>query len=135
MKVKLLTPEQWDRHGERLIGLMKRWGGSRLTVSGIAALESLRPGDLFPLHQGDHPDAAIAVVMVNGGIAGAAFARQAGRGACLVAGSPSLRGRGAGSLLLRELQKQWGHLTCQVAAENTASLKMCFHAGFRATSL
>ena len=49
--------------------------------------------------------------------------------------SPSLRGRGAGSLLLRELQKPWGHLTCQVATDNTASMKMCFHAGFKATSL
>ena len=51
MKVKLLTPEQWDRHGERLIGLMKRWGDSRLTFSGIAALESLRPENLLPCNR------------------------------------------------------------------------------------
>ncbi|WP_374725897.1 GNAT family N-acetyltransferase [Paenibacillus sp. P22] len=55
--------------------------------------------------------------------------------ACLVAVAPPLRGRGAGSLLLKRLQERWGHLSCRVAADNTASMKMCFRAGFAATSL
>ncbi|MGU3472255.1 GNAT family N-acetyltransferase [Paenibacillus sp. D51F] len=139
MNVQLLTPAQWSCHRDRLIRLIKSWGSGRLTGAGLAALEALQPADLEPRQLGGSrsaPAAAIAVVTTEDGkTAGAAFAREAGLEACLVAVAPPLRGRGAGSLLLKALQERWGHLSCRVAADNTASMKMCFRAGLAATSL
>ncbi len=133
MNVQLLTPAQWSRHRDRLIRLIKSWGSGRLTGAGLAALEALQPADLEPRQLAGSrsaPAAAIAVVTTEDGkTAGAAFAREAGLEACLVAVAPPLRGRGAGSLLLKALQERWGHLSCRVAADNTASMKMCFRAG------
>ncbi|QGG57383.1 GNAT family N-acetyltransferase [Paenibacillus sp. B01] len=134
MKAMLLTPKQWTRSREPLLRLMAAWGGGRLSAAGLAALKELRAEELEPAG-GGAPAAALAVLLEQGRPAGIAFARKAGREACLVAVSPPCRGRGAGSRLLRELQRTWGALDCRVAADNAASMKMCFRAGMAAVAL
>ncbi|QJC53033.1 hypothetical protein HGI30_16600 [Paenibacillus albicereus] len=134
MKAMLLTPKQWTRSREPLLRLMSAWGGGRLSAAGLAALKELRAEELEPA-AGEAPEAAVAVLVEQGRTAGIAFARKAGREACLVAVSPPSRGQGAGSLLLRELRRTWGALDCRVAADNAASMKMCFRAGMAAVAL
>ncbi|MGN7454657.1 GNAT family N-acetyltransferase [Paenibacillus pasadenensis] len=134
MKAMLLTPKQWTRSREPLLRLMAAWGGGRLSAAGLAALKELRAEELETAG-GGAPAAALAVLLEQGRPAGIAFARKAGREACLVAVSPPCRGRGAGSRLLRELQRTWGALDCRVAADNAASMKMCFRAGMAAVAL
>ncbi|SDT27519.1 Acetyltransferase (GNAT) family protein [Paenibacillaceae bacterium GAS479] len=133
MKIVLLTPKQWTRSREQLIRMMIAWGGGRLSATGLAALQAMRPSELEASESA--PEAAVAVLLQDGRPAGAAFARKAGREACLVAVSPPARGRGAGSGLLLKLQLLWGSLACRVAADNTASLNMCFRAGMTAIGL
>lgn len=140
MKVVLLTPKQWMRSRKELIQRMSSWGGGRLSTAGLATLQRLQPEELDSGSSasggiGGEPIAAVAVVLQNGRLAGAAFASRAGREACLVAVSPAARGRGAGTLLLLELQKQWNSLACRVAADNAASMRMCFNAGMIAVGM
>ncbi|WP_052703015.1 GNAT family N-acetyltransferase [Paenibacillus beijingensis] len=135
LTVKLLSGSEWMVLRTQLLGELERWSEGRLTEAGMEMLASARLAELTPVPGEPAPAAAIAAAFVGGRLAGAAFARDAGETACIVAVHPKVRGRGLGSLLLERLQRNWGRLQCKVAADNTASLKMCFRAGMTAVAL
>ncbi|MFC0333210.1 GNAT family N-acetyltransferase [Paenibacillus sepulcri] len=83
----------------------------------------------------DVPPAAVAIALEGGKLAAIAFAADAGKRACLVVVHPGHRGRRIGSALLSELRGHFGGLMCSVAADNPASMQMCFHAGMKAVEL
>jgi len=163
MEVKLLSPEQWTAARGRLLAFCRRCGEKRLTAAALSALQSLEPEALADAPAGrvrpeagaagrprpllTAPDrvsrdgrfavgtAAIAVAVDAGRLVGFAFAADAGERACIVAVHPDTRGKGVGSSLIKALHSRWGRLTCSVAADNPASMQMCFRAGMKAVGL
>ncbi|NBD26093.1 GNAT family N-acetyltransferase [Paenibacillus glycinis] len=136
MQVKLLSPSQWSSSKERITRFLYRYGDSRITHAGLAALNALPPARLAAANgrSGDAA-AAVAVAIQDGRLAAVAFAEDGGERACFVVVSPECRGQGTGSLLLRALHRRLGRLTCSVASDNPASMNMCFRAGMKAVSL
>jgi len=156
MRIMLLPPAQWPVMCRKLLAFAGRFGDNRLSAEGIGMLRELKPVAALQLsteEQGggiEHSDptsaassrewyseqeVAIAVAVENGKLAGFAFAKDAGRLACLVVVHPQMRGHGVGKELLTTLHHHFGHLTCMVAADNPASMQMCFHAGMVAVEL
>jgi len=156
MRIMLLPPAQWPVMCRKLLAFAGRFGDNRLSAEGIGMLRELKPvAALQPSteEQGygiiqsestatassrdwyDEQEVAIAVAVENGKLAGFAFAMDAGRKACLVVVHPQMRGQGVGNELLTTLHHHFGHLTCLVAADNPASMQMCFHAGMVAVEL
>ncbi|QYR20411.1 GNAT family N-acetyltransferase [Paenibacillus sp. sptzw28] len=165
MDVKLLSPSEWASLKGKLIAFAVRFGDNRLTASGIRELHRLRPEALAvgecgtpaaasaapsgirmlnaaqaakakePGGNADAPLTAVAVAVAGGKLAAFAFAAQAGERACLVVVRPELRGQGAGSALLKALHGRFGRLACSVAADNPASMQMCFRAGMKAVGM
>ncbi|QHT60113.1 GNAT family N-acetyltransferase [Paenibacillus lycopersici] len=134
MQVKLLSPSQWSSAKERITRFLYRYGDSRLTLAGLAALNDLRAARLAA-SRGSEPGAAVAVALHDGKLAAVAYAEDGGERACFVVVSPAFRGQGVGSLLLRALHRKLGRLACSVAADNPSSMNMCFRAGMKAVSL
>ncbi|QHW30646.1 GNAT family N-acetyltransferase [Paenibacillus rhizovicinus] len=135
MQVKLLSPSQWSSAKERITRFLYRYGDSRLTHAGLAALNDLRASRLTASSRGAEAGAAVAVAIKDGKLAAVAFADDGGERACFVVVSPEFRGQGVGSLLLRALHRKLGRLTCSVASDNPSSMNMCFRAGMKAVSL
>jgi GNAT superfamily N-acetyltransferase len=165
MDVKLLSPSEWASLKGKLIAFAVRFGDNRLTASGIRELRRLKPEAMAvggcgisdaaysatsgtrmliaahaakakePDGSAAAPKAAVAVAVAGGKLAAFAFASQAGERACLVVVRPELRGQGAGSALLKALHGRFGRLACSVAADNPASMQMCFHAGMKAVGM
>ncbi|SEO22483.1 GNAT family N-acetyltransferase [Paenibacillus sp. OV219] len=155
MKVKLLSPSQWPASKEKITRFLYRYGDKRITTAALAALQELAPARLSASRAGGSggedgagagasvrsgeagagPEAAIAIAVVGGKLAAVAFAEDGGERACFVVVSPEFRGQGAGSSLLAALQRRLGRLACTVAADNPASMSMCFRAGMKAVSL
>lgn len=137
MQVKLLSPSQWSASKEKITRFLYRYGDKRITTAALAALQELPAARLAAGSGGGSgsADAAIAIAVVGGRLAAVAFAEDGGERACFVVVSPEFRGQGAGSALLKALQRRLGRLTCAVAADNPSSLGMCFRAGMKAVSL
>ncbi|MBO7745303.1 GNAT family N-acetyltransferase [Paenibacillus sp. MWE-103] len=135
MQVKLLSPSQWSASKEKITRFLYRYGDSRITHAGLAALNALTPTRLAAGRSAEGAAAAVAVAVQNGRLAAVAFAEDGGERACLVVVSPEYRGQGTGSALLRALHRRLGRLTCSVASDNASSMNMCFRAGMKAVSL
>ncbi|REE82671.1 acetyltransferase (GNAT) family protein [Paenibacillus taihuensis] len=143
MQVKLLSPSQWSASKEKITRFLYRYGDKRITATALAALQDLPAVRLATSGGGGGSsvgidgdvDAAIAIAVIGGKLAAVAFAEEGGERACFVVVSTEFRGQGAGSALLKALKKRLGRLTCAVAADNPASMGMCFRAGMKAVSL
>jgi len=146
MRIMLLPPAQWPVMCRKLLAFAGRFGDNRLSAEGIGMLRELKPAAAVQFSPDStattssrewysDQEVAIAVAVENGKLAGFAFAMDAGRKACLVVVHPQMRGRGVGKELLTTLHHHFGHLSCMVAADNPASMQMCFHAGMVAVEL
>ncbi|CAM4115685.1 GNAT family N-acetyltransferase [Paenibacillus alkaliterrae] len=134
MKLELLTPEAWLSEQKRLVGFAIRFGNQRLAVSTIHALRKL---DASLLNAGpDLTCEAVAVVAKQGSrIAGFGFASGGGEDCCMVVVHPDARSHGIGGAILQAMIDRLGKLTCNVAADNTASMALCFRLGMTAVSM
>lgn len=127
---RLLSPEEWAQQRFQLLRFVRRHGERRIKDSSWRQLANTGRKRL------SEPGTAFAISCTPGGWpAGIAYAENFGENACLVAVHPALRGRGIGRSLLGCLASHCGKLTCRVAADNPASLAMCFAAGFIAVGL
>ncbi|MBM7565405.1 GNAT family N-acetyltransferase [Paenibacillus sacheonensis] len=135
MQVKLLSPSQWSSAKEKITRFLYRYGDSRITHAGLAALNELPPARLAASARGAATPAAVAVGVQDGKLVAVAFAEDGGERACFVVVAPDFRGQGVGSMLLRAMHRQMGRLTCSVASDNPTSMNMCFRAGMKAVSL
>lgn len=127
---RLLTPEQWEEQRFQLLRFVRRHAERRITDAAWRRL--LNTGK----HKLSQPGTALATAYTHGGVpAAVAYAENFGEDACLVVVHPALRRRGIGRNLLRILAVHCGKLTCRVAADNPASLAMCFAADFVAVDL
>ncbi|MCC3375706.1 GNAT family N-acetyltransferase [Cohnella sp. REN36] len=130
MIVRLLASEEWERARFPLLRFVLRHSDRRITQAGWRRMVNAGK-DALAL-----PGTAVAVAFTAcGQPAGVAFAQGYGEDACLVAVHPALRGRGIGRRLLMRLAEPWGRLSCNVAADNPASLAMCQAAGFASSGL
>ncbi|MCQ6558568.1 GNAT family N-acetyltransferase [Paenibacillus mendelii] len=138
---------------EKLLAFAGRYGSGRLSAEGlsllrtIAAVEPITSASRNNPHRirtaerpapptiAENGSAAIAIALEAGKLAGFAFAADAGERACIVVVRPEMRGRGVGSALLSQLRQHYGHLSCSVAADNPASMQMCFRAGMTAVGM
>ncbi|GGD74229.1 GNAT family N-acetyltransferase [Paenibacillus nasutitermitis] len=157
MQIRRLSPEEWIRMKGTIITFALRYGAQRLSAAGLHKLRHLSPEALgLPVSQlepwiasgapitaaaplednwSDKEPAAVVIALEGGKLAAFAFAADAGKQACLVVVHPRERGKRLGSKLMNELHRYFGSLVCSVAADNTASMKMCFHAGMKAAGL
>jgi len=137
----------------KLISFASRFGSHRLSAAGMNELRNLPPEALrLPASQLESRSApgalqtaasarfgvapaAVVIALEGGKLAAFAFAADAGKQACLVVVHPLQRGQRLGSVLLKELHRHFGSLACSVAADNPASMQMCFHAGMKAVGL
>lgn len=134
MELQLLTPEQWVTQKKRLLEFAIRFGEKRLTVAAVHALRVLEPILLVPGER-DAPGAIIAVAKLNGRLAGLGFAEDGGERGCFIVVHPDARNIGIGSALLQAMIGRLKRLVCNVATDNTASLKLCFRHGLTAVSM
>ncbi|WP_141504067.1 GNAT family N-acetyltransferase [Paenibacillus luteus] len=134
MELELLTPETWLAEQKRLIGFAIRFGDKRLAVATIHALRKLDPS-LLEAASGK-PYGAVAVIARQGSrISGFGFAEALGEAACMVVVHPEARSLGIGSSLVQAMIARLGKLACNVAADNTASMALCFRLGMTAVSM
>lgn len=149
MDIRLLPPDRWLDMREKLLAFAVRYGSGRLSLSGLSLLRQVEASEpaarasrnrsagsaASPRQTAQRESAAIAVAVEDGKLAGFAFAVDAGERACIVVVRPQMRGRGAGSALLTQLRQHYGQLACSVAADNPASMQMCFRAGMKAVGM
>ncbi|UVI31879.1 GNAT family N-acetyltransferase [Paenibacillus spongiae] len=151
MDIRLLPPDRWLATREKLLAFAVQCGSGRLSVDALSLLRHVqalepvthnsrtRPAGVdagtAPRQPAERESAAIAVAVEAGKLAGFAFAVDAGERACIVVVRPQMRGRGAGSALLTQLRQHYGQLACSVAADNPASMQMCFRAGMKAVGM
>ncbi|WP_216857534.1 N-acetyltransferase [Paenibacillus tritici] len=126
-------PVQWKSRLAGLLEFLRDYGEQRITLRGCRQLARLTPDQLAL------PGASLLVATVRGEngrqLAGVSFVSGFGKEACIVAVHPLYRNRHTGTVLLTAQLEQLGHLECQVACDNTASLKMCFNSGLAAVDL
>jgi GNAT superfamily N-acetyltransferase len=134
VKLELLTPEKWLTEQKRLIGFAIRFGDKRLAVSTIHALRRLDGTSLGADQQGEY-GAVVAVATQGGRLVGFGFASEGGEGGCMVVVHPDARGLGAGSAIVQAMIQRLGRLCCNVAADNIASMALCFRLGMTAVSM
>ncbi|WP_138752475.1 GNAT family N-acetyltransferase [Paenibacillus sinopodophylli] len=134
MDLELLTPETWLAEQKRLIGFSIRFGDKRLAVSTIHALRKLDPS---LLDQGLNGQYGAAAILAKHGsrIVGFGFAEAGGEAACMVVVHPEARSLGIGGSLVQAMIQRLGKLSCNVAADNTASMALCFRLGMTAVSM
>lgn len=134
VKLGLLTPETWLTEHKKYIHFAVRFGEKRLTVSTIHALRKLDHSLL-----GESPDGtygAVAAVVKHGSrIVGFGFAESGGDGSCMFVVHPEARNLGIGSAIVQAMIERLGKLACNVAADNTASMALCFRLGMTAVSM
>ncbi|SES92763.1 GNAT family N-acetyltransferase [Paenibacillus sp. NFR01] len=127
------TAGKWQSWLAGLQQFVREHGERRITVSAYRQLARLTPEMLAV------PGTSLMIATVRGQagrqLAGFCFVAGYGRDACIVAVHPLYRGRGTGTALLAAQLRRLGRLECLVAADNAASLKMCFNAGLAAVDL
>lgn len=134
MRLELLTPESWITERKRLVGFAVRFGDKRIAVSTIHTLRRLDPSRLAPSAGGDC-DTAVVVAKQGSRIAGFGFASGGGEDGCMFVVHPDARSLGIGSAIMQAIIDRIGKLTCNVAADNTASMALCFRLGMAAVSM
>lgn len=128
-----LPARSWLLRRRQLLFLARSAGGMRITRNGLRQLAALTPEQLTL------PGSSLlcAHVRTEQGtrLAGFCLVLNYGEDACLVVVRPLYRGHRLGTKLLSAQLEQLTRLTCNVAADNMPSLKMCFHAGLTAHSI
>jgi len=123
----------WKRQLAGLLQFVREHGERRITLDSCKRLARLTPEQL------SQPGLSLLVATVRGQhgrqLSGISFVSDFGKESCLVAVHPLYRNRHTGTELLTAQLKRLGSLTCSVATDNTASLKMCFNAGLVAVAL
>ncbi|WP_223830205.1 GNAT family N-acetyltransferase [Paenibacillus arenilitoris] len=132
--LELLTPEGWSAEQKRLLGFAMRFGDKRLAVSTIHALRKLDGARLEADQDGAY-GSVVAVARQGGRLSGFGFAADGGEGGCMVVVHPEARGAGVGSSIVQAMISRLGRLTCSVAADNVASMALCFRLGMTAVSM
>ncbi|WP_339267276.1 GNAT family N-acetyltransferase [Paenibacillus sp. FSL W8-0187] len=131
--LSLSSPEEWPHARQQCSDFFRRYGNKRLTREGYQCLASLSYEGL------QQPGTSIMAATVRSDIGripvGICFAADYGEGACMIAVHPLYRNRHIGSSLIRSQLSKFGRLRCKVAADHSASLQMCFHAGLKAIAL
>ncbi|MGG3504587.1 GNAT family N-acetyltransferase [Paenibacillus lautus] len=131
--LSLSSPEEWPHARQQCSDFFRRYGNKRLTREGYQCLASLSYEGLL------QPGTSIMAATVRSDIGripvGICFAADYGEGACMIAVHPLYRNRHIGSSLIRSQLSKFGRLRCKVAADHSASLQMCFHAGLKAVAL
>ncbi|MGG3307197.1 GNAT family N-acetyltransferase [Paenibacillus lautus] len=131
--LSLSSPEDWPHARQQCSDFFRRYGNKRLTREGYQCLASLSYEGLL------QPGTSIMAATVRSDIGripvGICFAADYGEGACMIAVHPLYRNRHIGSSLIRSQLSKFGRLRCKVAADHSASLQMCFHAGLKAIAL
>lgn len=131
--LSLSSPEEWPHARQQCSEFFRRYSNKRLTREGYQRLASLSYDELL------QPGTSIVAATVRGDIGripvGICFAADYGESACMIAVHPLYRNRQIGSSLIRSQLSRFGRLRCKVAADHTASLQMCFHAGMQAIAL
>lgn len=131
--LSLSSPDEWPHARQQCSDFFRRYGNKRLTREGCQRLASLSYDELM-----QHGTSIIAATVRSdvGRIpVGVCFAADYGEGACMIAVHPLYRNRHIGSSLIRSQLSSLGRLRCKVAADHSASLQMCFHAGLQAIAL
>lgn len=134
MELELLTPDRWRSEKKRLIGFALRFGDKRLAVSTLHALRKL-DDSLLEQAQGGGCGAVIAVASHGSRIVGFGFAADGGEGGSLVVVHKEARGLGIGGKIVEAMIGRLGAMTCNVAADNIASMAICFRLGMQAVSM
>ncbi|MBU5344799.1 N-acetyltransferase [Paenibacillus lautus] len=131
--LSLSSPDEWPYSRQQCSEFFRRYSNKRLTREGYQRLASLSYDDLL------QPGTSIVTATVRGDIGripvGICFAADYGEGACMIVVHPLYRNRHIGSSLIRSQLSKFGRLRCKVAADHSASLQMCFHAGLQAIAL
>lgn len=134
VELKSLTSEAWSLERRRLLSFAVQFGDKRLTVAALHALRRLAPSQLDGSLGGSRP--SVVIVAKRGErIAGMGFAAEEGEAGCIVVVHPKERGLGIGTAIMKEMITRLGRLTCNVAADNTASMALCFRLGMSAVSM
>ena len=129
--LSLSSPEEWPHARQQCDDFFRRYSNKRLTREGYHRLALLSYDELLP---GTSIMGATVRSDVGRIPVGMCFAADYGEGACMVAVHPLYRNRHIGSSLIRsQLSNSGGR--CKVAADHSASLQMCFHAGLQAIAL
>lgn len=134
VELVLLTPEAWLSEQKRYINFAVRFGDKRLAVSTIHALRKLDCSLLGESFNGTY-GAVAAVAMHGSRVVGFGFAEGGGERACMVVVHPKARSLGIGGAIVQAMIERLGKLTCNVAADNTASMALCFRLGMTAVSM
>lgn len=134
VELELLTPGKWISEQKKFIRFAVHFGDKRLTAATIQALRKL---DCSLLGEGpDGTYGAVAVVAKHGSrIVGFGYAEGGGEQGCMFVVHPEARSLGIGSAIVQAMIKRLGKLTCNVAADNTASMALCFRLGMTAVSM
>lgn len=131
--LSLSNPEEWPHARQQCSDFFRRYSNKRLTREGYQRLALLSYDELL------QPGTSIMAATVRSDVGripvGMCFAADYGEGACMVAVHPLYRNRHIGSSLIRSQLSKFGRLQCKVAADHSASLQMCFHAGLQAIAL
>ncbi|AYB42713.1 N-acetyltransferase [Paenibacillus lautus] len=131
--LSLSSPEEWPHARQQCSEFFRRYSNKRLTREGYQRLASLSYDEL------QQPGTSIVAATVRSDVGrmpvGICFAADYGESACMIAVHPLYRNRQIGSSLIRSQLSRFGRLRCKVAADHTASLQMCFHAGMQAIAL
>jgi ribosomal protein S18 acetylase RimI-like enzyme len=130
VKLKLLSPDEWLQGRNRLTQFAIRFGDKRLTAATLRTLRQLEPARLT-----DDGDAAVVIATQDGRTVGFGLAAGMGEECCMVVVHPEARSLGIGGAIVQAMIKQFGELTCMVAADNTASMALCFRLGMAAVSM
>lgn len=124
---------QWKSRLAGLLEFIREHGERRITHHGCKVLARLTPDQL------SKPGVSLLAATVRGQngrqLAGVSFVSGFGEDACIVAVHPLYRNKHIGAALLATQLERLGRLECNVASDNTASLKMCFNAGLAAVQL
>ncbi|MEF2243432.1 MULTISPECIES: GNAT family N-acetyltransferase [unclassified Paenibacillus] len=129
-----LTNEQWMLEKGMWLAFIVRHGRKKITKSAFRALQQLDPNKLVTNSDGRSP-AVIAAVRHQGKPIALGFADNYGMDGCFIVAHSEAGGRGAGSAIMNALLQSQGKLTCNVAADNIASMALCFKFGFKAVQL
>jgi ribosomal protein S18 acetylase RimI-like enzyme len=127
--VKALQPAQLDKYRAALLRFIGMYGDRRITGKAIRWLQQVSS------EQMGKPGNLIVVALENGQWIGIGCAAEHGAHTSFIVIHPRYRGRSVGASLIRELSDRLGEFTCTVAADNMASLKMCFNAGLHAVDV
>lgn len=145
METQLWTPEEWRDGRQRLVMFASRFGEKRITAVSLHTFRRL-DGERLRANDSGLSDTAVVTASSGSRLIGLGFAKQSARSgageadtdnedASMIVIHPAARGVGAGSAILGALLSRLGSMTCYVAADNPASMALCFKFGMKAVSM